>query len=53
MKKSNSIKEIAKIFSKNVYKLHGFPKSLLMTEMPNTKGISGRCSSNILEIFQK
>jgi hypothetical protein len=28
IKKSYSAKEIAEIFCKNIYKLHGFPKSL-------------------------
>jgi hypothetical protein len=49
IKRTNSAKQIAEIFCKNVYKLHGFPKSLLVIEMQNLKVISGRNSSNKLE----
>ena len=38
MKKSNSTKEIIEIFSKNVYKLHGFPKVIFSNRDPKCKG---------------
>ena len=46
IKKIDSGKQIVEVFCKNIYKLHGFPKTSLVTEMPNSQVIFGRNSTN-------
>ena len=48
VKKIDSTKQIAEVFCKNIYKLLGLPKSLLVTEMPNSQAFFGRNSANKL-----
>lgn len=47
MRKSNSVKQITKIFARMSPNYMGFPKSLLVIETPDSKVISGRKFSSI------
>ena len=46
IKKIDTAKQIVDVFCKNVYKLHGFPKSSSATEMQNLMGNFGGNFSN-------
>ena len=48
IKKIDSAKQIAELFCKNIYKLHGFQKSSLVTDIPNSQEIFGRNYANKL-----
>ena len=51
IKKTDFAKQIVETLCKNIYKLHKFPKSSLVTEMPNSQAIFGRSSANKLGLL--